>query len=173
MDKRKESASSAVKSVTKPASATTPAAPAVKLTAVPSAKPAAPVRIAPPAASATVTIRKTTPTAAPKAPAAAPAPVPAVQQPITPPQPVVTTTIVAHCDLAAADQLFIRGEGAGLTWDQGVSMEQVAPGQWVWKTTATLTGTVVFKCLVNDNAWSVGDNLSAPAGESSTFSPQF
>lgn len=82
------------------------------------------------------------------------------------------TTIIANVDVGFGNSLFIRGEGAGLSWDKGTQLENVSPYEWSYSTTAA-TGEVTFKFLINDEAWSDGDNLMVAAGGTSISSPSF
>lgn len=82
------------------------------------------------------------------------------------------TTIIANVDVGFGNSLFIRGEGAGLSWDKGTQLENVSPYEWSYSTTAA-KGEVTFKFLINDEAWSDGDNLMVAAGGTSISSPSF
>ncbi|MFO1420425.1 MAG: hypothetical protein U1F59_05735 [Candidatus Competibacteraceae bacterium] len=52
-------------------------------------------------------------------------------------------------------------------------MKNVENDVWVWTTNEAIGGDVSFKFLINDESWSSGDNMSAPAGETTTLSPSF
>ena len=138
------------KKITKPAA---PKAPAIAPAAV------APKRLAP---------RSTAPKAVapkPAAPKPAPAPKPVAPQPIR-------TVITAQADVGFGNALFLRGEGSGLSWDEGVALECVADDKW----SITLIGAerpVVFKFLINDETWSLGEDARAEPGTSVTFTPLF
>ena len=84
-----------------------------------------------------------------------------------------TTVIVAKFDVGFGNNLYIRGDSAGLNWDSGVPMKNVENDVWVWTTNEAIGGDVSFKFLINDESWSSGDNMSAPAGETTTLSPSF
>ncbi|KAB2926155.1 MAG: hypothetical protein F9K25_16395 [Candidatus Contendobacter sp.] len=83
------------------------------------------------------------------------------------------TVIVAKYDVGHGNNLFIRGEGAGLNWESGIQMENAGNDVWVWTTNETGQTPVSFKFLINDESWSVGDNMSAPVGETTTLYPSF
>jgi len=87
----------------------------------------------------------------------------------------VVTVIVAKYDAGFGNNLYIRGEGAGLSWDAGALMKNVENDVWVWTTNEMTEGVISFKFLLNDNTetWSAGDNLSASAGETTTITPSF
>jgi hypothetical protein len=147
---------------------------------------------APATKSSKSTTRKTTATAIAATPApraAAPAPVPVQAAEVTPavvtklveavvatPQPVtikpLTTTIIAVLDVGFGNALFIRGEGAGLSWDQGVQMTCLAPNHWEIALGESARG-YTFKVLVNDLTWSTGPDYYVESGGTLTISPQF
>lgn len=102
-------------------------------------------------------------------PASAPGTKPAVK-PVAP-KPVVTT-ITARVDVGFGNALYIRGEGAGLSWNKGLPMECVGPDLWqiVLEECAR---AYTFKFLVNDVTWSTGPDYSAACGTSITLTPEF
>ena len=63
-------------------------------------------------------------------------------------------TVVVRYDAGWGNALHLRGEGPGLSWDTGTPMCCVNGTEWVW--VAPAAGTVVFKVLHNDSAWSLG-----------------
>lgn len=94
----------------------------------------------------------------------------------TPPMPVkpkrVETAITALIDVGFGNSLFIRGEGAGLSWDKGVPLDCVADDKW--SITLGESGRpVVFKFLINDTAWSAGEDYTVAPGTSITVTPVF
>ncbi|HAS50501.1 MAG TPA: hypothetical protein DCS21_01610, partial [Gammaproteobacteria bacterium] len=85
----------------------------------------------------------------------------------------VVTVVVAKYDVGYGKDMHIRGDGAGLNWESGVLMKNVENDVWVWTTNEAIEGTVKFKFLINDEIWCAGEDLSAPAGETTTLSPTF
>lgn len=85
---------------------------------------------------------------------------------------VVTTTIIANVDVGFGNSLYIRGEGAGLSWDAGTLLENVSPYEWSFTTTKA-SDEVTFKFLINDENWSEGDDLVVAAGGTSVSAPVF
>ena len=83
------------------------------------------------------------------------------------------TVIIAKFDVGHGNNLYIRGDGNGLDWDKGVLMENAGGDIWQWTTTDTSDGLLVFKLLVNDETWALGENMNAPFGKNSTFYPSF
>lgn len=108
---------------------------------------------------------------APKAPAKIKAPK-AVQPKTAPAVIPSTTTLVANIDIGFGNQLFVRGEGAGLSWDQGTLLENVAADKWQVSLASDST-PITFKFLVNDQTWSVGEDFVAEPGSTVTLSPAF
>ena len=84
----------------------------------------------------------------------------------------VATTITAQIDIGFGNLLYIRGEGPGLSWDQGLPMKCVADNQWQ-VVLAESARPVVFKFLVNDLSWSAGEDYTAEPGSSVTLVPTF
>jgi hypothetical protein len=83
-----------------------------------------------------------------------------------------TTTIIANVDVGFGNSLYIRGEGADLSWENGTALENVSPYEWVF-CSDTATGEVTFKFLINDEAWADDDDLTVAAGSTSVSSPVF
>lgn len=156
------------------------AKPAAK--SVPAAAPVAPKSKAAPKAAQpkkeTVAVKKVAPVSK-KAAVAAPAPeapkpvkVPAVKPPVAEAKPVVYTTLIAQVDVGFGNSLYVRGEGAGLSWDKGIAMENVSSDEWKLVINGG-NAPVVFKFLVNDERWSTGDDFVAVAGSTASLVPAF
>lgn len=82
------------------------------------------------------------------------------------------TRIVANVDVGWGNMLYIRGEGAGLSWEQGVPMLCDNNTEWHW-TAETEAGPISFKFLVNDETWASGENVTINAGDVHISSPSF
>ena len=123
-----------------------------------------------PATKAARVTKPAKPTAKKKtaAPAAARA-VKAVKSVATKP---VVTTITAQIDIGFGNALYLRGEGAGLSWDKGVLMNCVSDSQWQLALGESAR-PIVFKFLVNDLSWSAGEDYTVAAGSSVTVVPSF
>ena len=93
------------------------------------------------------------------------------------PLPVATlapklTTITAKIDIGFGNTLFVRGEGAGLSWNHGVALDCVDDDKW----SITLPGAhraVIFKFLVNDLTWSAGSDYIVEPGSAAVIVPTF
>jgi len=84
----------------------------------------------------------------------------------------MTTTIEVKVDVGIGNELFIRGEGAGLSWDKGELLRCVDRSTWTWST-AKAQDRLVYKILVNDQVWSQGENLVAETGTKTEVVPAF
>jgi hypothetical protein len=133
------------------------APPATKPVAVKKTAPAPKVVKAPkPAAVAVVKLAKKT--IAPRIKASAP-------------QPVVTV-ITAHIDIGFGNALYLRGEGAGLSWDTGQRLVCVDGTSWTIALPETAK-PVVYKFLINDSSWSTGPDYVATPGARISVTPSF
>jgi len=81
------------------------------------------------------------------------------------------TTIIAKCDIGFGNALFIRGEGAGLSWESGIPMENIDSETWQWA--ASSSSVIEAKVLINDDNWAAGSNTVAKPGETVTIEPCF
>jgi hypothetical protein len=131
-------------------------------------------------------ITKTTKAPAPATKAAAPAParkssaIPRIKKSAAPsgaPSIVVKpkgarVTIIAKIDVGFGNALFIRGDGAGLSWERGKLLGCASGDTW----TLVLSGVeepFSFKFLVNDETWSADPNFEAAPGDTVTVTPVF
>jgi hypothetical protein len=120
---------------------------------------------------ASVAITKgSTPAKATKAPAKKMT-APAKKKPAVTTEPPATF-ISAKIDIGFGNHLYIRGEGPGLSWDHGVAMDSVSANLWTC-TVKNATVPVVFKVLVNDLSWNVGNDYVVEPGQSITVEPTF
>jgi ATP/maltotriose-dependent transcriptional regulator MalT len=82
------------------------------------------------------------------------------------------TRITARVDVGFGNQLYIRGEGAGLSWDKGVLLENKSAYEWVFET-AKANSKIEYKFLINDELWAEGLNQVALGGAASSSTPNF
>jgi hypothetical protein len=80
-------------------------------------------------------------------------------------------TIEARIDVGFGNALYLRGEGLGLSWTQGVPLTCVDGKTWKW--TGEATEQLKFKLLLNDQVWSQGEDLVATPGQKLEISPAF
>jgi len=88
----------------------------------------------------------------------------------TPPQ--LLTKIIINFNAGFPNNLFIRGEGGNLSWEQGIPLKNISPNQWVWETTSHFK-SCYFKILINDKEFEAGDNNFLKAGTTTKFTPYF
>ena len=82
------------------------------------------------------------------------------------------TVITAEIDIGFGNTLYVRGEGAGLSWDRGLLLDCVSDEVWSIKLGES-TRPILFKFLVNDLSWSTGDDYVATPGETVSLVPVF
>ena len=86
-------------------------------------------------------------------------------------QAAAQTRIIARVDVGFGNVLYVRGEGAGLSWKKGTALANVTPYEWAL--TCSNKGTLIFKFLINDELWAEGENITLQAGRKSISSPTF
>ena len=82
-----------------------------------------------------------------------------------------TITIEAKIDVGYGNTLYMRGEGEGLSWNQGVPLSCVDSATWTWSGEAH--ETLKFKLLLNDSVWAHGEDIVATPGEKVEVTPEF
>ena len=90
-------------------------------------------------------------------------------RPVTSPAPV--TTIKAKIDVGFGNNLFVRGQGAGLSWERGVPLTCVDGQTWQWSGKAD--DRLTFKLLLNDSVWAKGEDIVAKPGQKVEVVPAF
>ena len=81
------------------------------------------------------------------------------------------TTIEAKIDVGFGNNLFLRGQGAGLSWDRGIPLTCVDGKTWQWSGKAA--DKLTFKLLLNDSVWAKGADLVAAPGQKVEVAPAF
>jgi hypothetical protein len=129
------------------------------------------------------TVAKANPATVPSAPTPAPRPVTALNartstSQSSPPRqngnasrPAPVTTIKANIDVGFGNNLFLRGQGAGLSWERGVPLTCVDGKTWQW--TGKVEEGLTFKLLLNDQVWAKGEDLVAKPGQELEIVPAF
>jgi hypothetical protein len=108
--------------------------------------------------------------AKPVAAAAAPKPVVVVKPAKkSGPQP---TVIEANIDVGFGNTLYLRGEGPGLSWDRGQTLDCLKDDLWSY-TIEAAARPIVFKFLINDETWCTGDDYVVEPGNKITLVPTF
>jgi hypothetical protein len=83
-----------------------------------------------------------------------------------------STVIEAKIDVGLGNQLFIRGQGNGLNWFEGVRLCCRDANTWVWSSRQA-KDRVVFKLLLNDQVWAKGNDLVVEPGQKIEVVPFF
>jgi len=81
------------------------------------------------------------------------------------------TTIEAKVDVGFGNRLFVRGQGAGLSWNQGAPLTCVDAKTWRW--TGTAEEKLTFKLLINDAVWAKGEDVVVAPGKRAEIAPAF
>ena len=82
-----------------------------------------------------------------------------------------SVTIEAKIDVGFGNTLYLRGQGPGLSWGQGIPLTCVDRSTWQWSGPAT--EQVRFKLLINDAVWAQGEDLVAAPGQRIEVAPAF
>lgn len=89
--------------------------------------------------------------------------------------PIVTAaapiTIEAKIDVGFGNNLFVRGQGEGLSWERGIPLENV--DSRTWRVIVPAKDKVQFKLLINDAVWCKGEDLVAAPGKKVEVTPAF
>ena len=83
-----------------------------------------------------------------------------------------TTTVVANVMIGIGNKPYLRGDGPGLSWDEGVSMNFVEIGKWAWsppRKNASLTVQVYRNDQDPDN----GGKVEVRPGQKLEITPDF
>ena len=93
--------------------------------------------------------------------------------PLTEDQVVKKLTVVeAKVDVGFGNAVFIRGQGAGLSWEKGQALNCEDGTTWVWSREET-DDRAVFKLLLNDQVWAQGGDLVVEPGNMVLVAPAF
>ena len=83
-----------------------------------------------------------------------------------------TTKVYIQYDVGFDNTLYIRGKGAGLSWNNGIQLKNIDANEWIWETDRQFS-TCEFKVLINDSQYEVGSNHSISCGSEMTYNPVF
>ena len=95
-----------------------------------------------------------------------------VKKTATPKKAASQTSIIARVDVGFGNTLYVRGEGAGLSWEKGTALKNITPYEWGFASKKG-SGPVTFKFLINDILWAEGEDLTVAVGGKSVSSPTF
>lgn len=82
------------------------------------------------------------------------------------------TCITIKYNAGYSNQLYIRGQGAHLSWEKGQLLKNTQADEWTWETDVPFTHCE-FKILMNDSIYENGDNHLLNAGSNTTYTPHF
>ena len=82
------------------------------------------------------------------------------------------TEVAARIDVGWGNALYIRGQGASLSWDKGVPLKCENASNWIYASTQ-VKEKLVFKLLLNDAIWAHGEEIVLDAGEKLELVPEF
>jgi len=80
--------------------------------------------------------------------------------------------VTVKYDVGFKNALYIRGTGAGLSWEKGKLMKNTGTDSWVWETDLPFKDCE-FKVLVNDQVYEEGANHHLSNGKTVEFKPNF
>ncbi len=86
--------------------------------------------------------------------------------------PFKTTRIIIHCNCGFKNNIFIRGQGAGLSWEKGIMLKNLGPDLWQWETDKAIN-FLEFKVLINDTHYELGENHVLTKEGTAEFTPRF
>ncbi|MBA3849723.1 MAG: hypothetical protein C0502_06975 [Opitutus sp.] len=82
------------------------------------------------------------------------------------------TRLLATAYIGIGNKLFIRGDGPGLSWDQGVPMQFVSIGKWGWFT-HDAAGPIRCKLYKNDETAALTGEITLEAGRHTEITALF
>jgi hypothetical protein len=82
------------------------------------------------------------------------------------------TLVEAHINVGFGNALYIRGQGAGLSWEKGLPLVCVNDSTWTWATDQA-SEVLQFKLLLNDQVWAQGEDLNVGPGQKVETEPVF
>jgi hypothetical protein len=82
-----------------------------------------------------------------------------------------TVIIEVKADVGFGNALYLRGEGQGLSWNQGIPLTCVDGSTWKWSGEAA--DKLKFKLLLNDAVWCQGEDFVAAPGQKLQVAPAF
>lgn len=83
-----------------------------------------------------------------------------------------TTRIIVKYDVGFNNSVYLRGEGADLSWDRGILLKNIRADEWLWETNI-LFSKCEFKVLINDRQYELGENHHLQCGTSFEYTPSF
>jgi hypothetical protein len=86
--------------------------------------------------------------------------------------PTGTTSVIANVMIGIGNKPYLRGEGAGLSWDEGVAMNFIEIGKWAW-TPPRKNASLTVQLYRNDEEPDKGGKIEVKSGEEIEITPDF
>lgn len=83
-----------------------------------------------------------------------------------------TTRIIVKYDVGFNNSIYLRGDGADLSWERGIMLKNIRFDEWVWETSMPFSNCE-FKVLINDRQYELGENHHLQCGTSFEYTPSF
>ena len=83
-----------------------------------------------------------------------------------------TTTVVANVMIGIGNKPYLRGEGPGLNWDEGVSMNFIEIGKWAWSPPRK-NASLIVQVYRNDQDPDKGGKVEVKPGQRLEITPDF
>ena len=83
-----------------------------------------------------------------------------------------TTTVVANVMIGIGNKPYLRGDGPGLNWDEGVSMNFVEIGKWAWSSPRK-NASLTVQIYRNDQDPDQGGKFEVKPGQRLEITPDF
>lgn len=82
------------------------------------------------------------------------------------------TMVYVRYNSGFSNALFIRGQGANLSWNKGIPLKNIQPDLWLFETDIPFS-QAEFKILLNDQNYEEGANRTVRCGSQIEFCPRF
>jgi len=83
-----------------------------------------------------------------------------------------TTSVIANVMIGIGNKPYLRGEGAGLSWDEGVPMNFIEIGKWAW-TPPRKNASLTVQVYRNDEDPDSAGKIEVKSGEEIEITPEF
>ena len=83
-----------------------------------------------------------------------------------------TTSVVANVMIGIGNKPYLRGEGPGLSWEEGVPMNFIEIGKWAWSPSRK-NASLTVQLYRNDNDPDQSGKIDVQAGEKIEITPDF
>ena len=83
-----------------------------------------------------------------------------------------TTSVIANVMIGIGNKPYLRGEGAGLSWDEGVPMNFIEIGKWAW-TPPRKNASLTVQVYRNDEDPDSVGKIEVKSGEEIEITPEF